>query len=73
MYFYHPDHLGSLTMITDGNGNVLAGGERDFNHAVNESQNDLAMELVVRALTHSQLNKRPHDDEKFLIDRIFNK
>ncbi len=28
MYFYHPDHLGSITMITDGNGNVLAGGER---------------------------------------------
>ncbi|XMO24070.1 RHS repeat-associated core domain-containing protein [Leptospira sp. 'Mane'] len=28
MYFYHPDHLGSVTMITDGNGNVLAGGER---------------------------------------------
>ncbi len=19
MYFYHPDHLGSITMITDGN------------------------------------------------------
>ncbi len=28
MFFYHPDHLGSITMITDGNGNVLAGGER---------------------------------------------
>ncbi|MDF3821281.1 RHS repeat-associated core domain-containing protein [Leptospira sp. 96542] len=28
MYFFHPDHLGSITMITDGNGNVLAGGER---------------------------------------------
>jgi RHS repeat-associated protein len=28
MYFYHPDHLGSITMITDGRGNVLAGGER---------------------------------------------
>ncbi|XDD44718.1 RHS repeat-associated core domain-containing protein (plasmid) [Leptospira sp. WS60.C2] len=28
MYFLHPDHLGSITMITDGNGNVLAGGER---------------------------------------------
>lgn len=28
MYFYHPDHLGSISMITDGNGNVLAGGER---------------------------------------------
>ncbi|WP_342353384.1 RHS repeat-associated core domain-containing protein [Leptospira vanthielii] len=28
MYFFHPDHLGSITMITDGHGNVLAGGER---------------------------------------------
>jgi RHS repeat-associated protein len=28
MFFYHPDHLGSVTMITDGRGNVLAGGER---------------------------------------------
>jgi hypothetical protein len=28
MYFYHPDHLGSITMITDVNGNVLAGGVR---------------------------------------------
>lgn len=28
MYFYHSDHLGSVTMVTDGNGNVLAGGER---------------------------------------------
>ncbi|TGM27918.1 RHS repeat-associated core domain-containing protein [Leptospira selangorensis] len=28
MYFFQPDHLGSITMITDGNGNVLAGGER---------------------------------------------
>lgn len=28
MYFFHPDHLGSINMITDGNGNVLAGGER---------------------------------------------
>ncbi|WP_425268683.1 RHS repeat domain-containing protein [Leptospira brenneri] len=28
MYFFHPDHLGSIIMITDGNGNVLAGGER---------------------------------------------
>lgn len=28
MYFFHPDHLGSITMISDGNGNVLAGGER---------------------------------------------
>ncbi|WP_244279860.1 RHS repeat-associated core domain-containing protein [Leptospira brenneri] len=28
MFFFHPDHLGSITMITDGNGNVLAGGER---------------------------------------------
>ncbi|TDY71327.1 RHS repeat-associated protein [Leptospira meyeri] len=28
MYFFHPDHLGSITMITDGNGNVLVGGER---------------------------------------------
>jgi RHS repeat-associated protein len=28
MYFFHPDHLGSITMITDGRGNVLAGGER---------------------------------------------
>ncbi|MCW7498431.1 hypothetical protein ND860_17980 [Leptospira levettii] len=28
MYFFHPDHLGSISMITDGNGNVLVGGER---------------------------------------------
>jgi RHS repeat-associated protein len=26
MYFLHPDHLGSITMITDGNGNVVSGG-----------------------------------------------
>ncbi len=26
MYFLHPDHLGSITMITDGRGNVIAGG-----------------------------------------------
>jgi RHS repeat-associated protein len=26
MYFLHPDHLGSITMITDGNGNVVTGG-----------------------------------------------
>jgi RHS repeat-associated protein len=28
MYFLHPDHLGSITMITDGRGNAIAGGER---------------------------------------------
>ncbi|WP_165782232.1 RHS repeat-associated core domain-containing protein [Leptospira brenneri] len=28
MFFFHPDHLGSITMITDGHGNALAGGER---------------------------------------------
>lgn len=28
MYFFHPDHLGSISMITDGQGNVLSGGER---------------------------------------------
>ncbi|WCL48104.1 RHS repeat-associated core domain-containing protein [Leptospira sp. GIMC2001] len=27
MFFLHPDHLGSITMVTDGMGNVLAGGE----------------------------------------------
>lgn len=27
MFFMHPDHLGSITMLTDGYGNVLAGGE----------------------------------------------
>ena len=27
MYFLHPDHLGSITMITDGRGNVIAGRE----------------------------------------------
>ena len=26
MYFLHPDHLGSITMITDGRGNIIAGG-----------------------------------------------
>nr|WP_061224357.1 hypothetical protein [Leptospira weilii] len=25
MYFYHPDHLGSITMITDGAGNPASG------------------------------------------------
>ncbi|EMJ92763.1 RHS repeat-associated core domain-containing protein, partial [Leptospira alstonii] len=27
MYFYHPDHLGSITMITDGAGNPASGPE----------------------------------------------
>ncbi|PJZ53960.1 hypothetical protein CH380_08160 [Leptospira adleri] len=27
MIFFHPDHLGSITMITDGQGNRIAGGE----------------------------------------------
>lgn len=27
MIFFHPDHLGSITMITDGQGNRVAGGE----------------------------------------------
>nr|WP_231384501.1 RHS repeat-associated core domain-containing protein [Leptospira alstonii] len=27
MYFYHPDHLGSVTMITDGAGNPASGPE----------------------------------------------
>ncbi|MBW0434983.1 RHS repeat-associated core domain-containing protein [Leptospira yasudae] len=27
MYFYHPDHLGSITMITDGYGNPATGPE----------------------------------------------
>ncbi|PJZ27874.1 RHS repeat-associated core domain-containing protein [Leptospira kmetyi] len=27
MYFYHPDHLGSTTMITDGYGNPASGAE----------------------------------------------
>ncbi|PJZ51235.1 RHS repeat-associated core domain-containing protein [Leptospira adleri] len=27
MYFYHPDHLGSVTMITDGYGNPASGPE----------------------------------------------
>lgn len=35
MYFFHPDHLGSITMITDGNGNVLAGGERGGKSHIN--------------------------------------
>ena len=26
MYFLHPDHLGSISMITDGHGNVVSGG-----------------------------------------------
>ncbi|HMW07921.1 MAG TPA: RHS repeat-associated core domain-containing protein [Leptospiraceae bacterium] len=26
MFFLHPDHLGSITMITDGRGNLIAGG-----------------------------------------------
>ncbi|WP_275477635.1 RHS repeat domain-containing protein, partial [Leptospira alstonii] len=27
MYFYHPDHLGSIQMITDGAGNPASGPE----------------------------------------------
>ncbi|TGM99704.1 RHS repeat-associated core domain-containing protein [Leptospira yasudae] len=27
MYFYHPDHLGSISMLTDGGGNPISGGE----------------------------------------------
>ncbi|MBM9499018.1 VCBS repeat-containing protein [Leptospira sp. 201903071] len=27
MVFFHPDHLGSITMVTDGQGNRIAGGE----------------------------------------------
>ncbi|MBM9499017.1 RHS repeat-associated core domain-containing protein [Leptospira sp. 201903071] len=27
MIFFHPDHLGSITMVTDGQGNRIAGGE----------------------------------------------
>ncbi|RHX83634.1 hypothetical protein DLM75_23815 [Leptospira stimsonii] len=27
MIFFHPDHLGSITMVTDGEGNRVAGGE----------------------------------------------
>ncbi|RHX83312.1 hypothetical protein, partial [Leptospira stimsonii] len=27
MIFFHPDHLGSITMVTDGEGNRIAGGE----------------------------------------------
>ncbi|MBK8395579.1 MAG: RHS repeat-associated core domain-containing protein [Leptospiraceae bacterium] len=29
MYFLHPDHLGSITMITDGNGNVVTGKDSE--------------------------------------------